>query len=55
MDDIKKALVTTIERVDNEGTTDTLDKKRGEKPNVVEESVNSPISAKKNIDTVNKT
>ena len=31
MDDIKKALVTTIETVFKEGTTDTVDKKRENK------------------------
>ena len=46
MDDIKKVLVTTIGTVVKEGTTDTVDKKRKIKPNVVEEAITSPISKK---------
>ena len=35
LDDIKKTLVTTIDTVVKEGTTDTVNKKRKTKPNVV--------------------
>ena len=52
LDDIKKALVTTIETVVKEGTTDRVDKKG--KKNVVEKSITSPIPEKNKIDTVNK-
>ena len=54
LDDIKKPLVTTIDTVVKEGTTDTVEKK-GKKPNVVEEAITTPVSAKEKIDTVNKT
>ena len=55
LDEIKKALVTTIYTFVKEGSTDTFDKKSKTKPNVVEESTISPISEKKNIYIVNKT
>ena len=55
MDYIKNPLVTTIDTVEKEVTTDTVDKKRKTKPNVVEEAITYPISEKKKIDTVNKT
>ena len=55
MDDIKKLLVATIDTVDKEVTIDTVDKKGKSKQNVVEEAITSHISAKKNIDTINKT
>ena len=42
-DDIKKALVTAIDTVDKEETTDRVEKKE-KKPNVLEESINLPIS-----------
>ena len=45
LDDIKKPLVTTIDTVVKEGTTDTVEKK-GKKPNVVEEAITTPVSAK---------
>ena len=55
LDDTKKVLVTTIDTVVKEETTDAVYKKRKTKPNVVEKSITSPISEKKKIDTVNKT
>ena len=55
MDDIKKPLVTNIGTVDKYGTIDTVDKKRKSNTNVVEEANTSPISAKNNIDTFDKT
>ena len=55
LDDIRNSLVTTIYMVDKDGTVDIFDKKSKSKPNVVEESITSLISAKNNIDTVNKT
>ena len=55
LDDIEKPLVTNIYTVEKEGTIETVDKKRKSKPNVVEYFVTSPISAKKKIDTFNKT
>ena len=55
MDDIKDPLVAIICTVDKDGNIHTADKKMISKPNIVEESITSPISSKKNIDTVNKT
>ena len=52
-DDTKKALVTTIDTIVKEGTTDIVDKKE-KKPNVGKESITPPIPEKKQIDTVNK-
>ena len=44
LDYIKNPLVTTIDTVEKEVTTDTVDKKRKTKPNVVEEAITYPIS-----------
>ena len=55
LDDIKKTLVTTIDTVVKEGTTDTVNKKRKTKPNVVWKAITYLISEKNKIDTVNKT
>ena len=55
MDDNKKALVTTIDTLVIEGTTDMVDKNEKTKPNVVEEAITPSISERKNIDTINKT
>ena len=54
LDDTKKALVTTTDTVVKEGNTDMVEKKE-KKPNVAKESITTPISGKKKIDTVNKT
>ena len=53
LDYIRKSLVTTIDTVVKEGTTDTFDKKGG-KPNMVINPV-LLLLQKKTIDTVNKT
>ena len=53
LDDIKKVLVTTIDTVEKEGTTETV-KKKEKKPNFLEEATTSPISTKNKFDTVNK-
>ena len=55
LDDTKKALVTNIDTVVKEVTTDMVDKKSRTKPNVAEKSITPPISAKKKIYTFNKT
>ena len=55
LDNTKKALVTTTDKVVKEGNTDMVDKKIKTKPNVVKEYITSPISEKNKIDTVNKT
>ena len=52
--DTKKSLVTTIDTVVKEGTTDMVDKNRNTQTNVVEEAITPPISEKKKIDTGNK-
>ena len=54
MDETEKALVTTTDTVVKEGNTDMVEKKE-KKPNVAKESITTPISGKKKIDTVNKT
>ena len=54
-DDTKKALVTTTDTVVKEGNTDMVNKETKTKPNVVKEAITPPISAKKKINTVNKT
>ena len=53
MDDIKKALVTTVDIVFKEVTTDTV-KKRKTKPDVVGKAITSPILSKNKTDTVKK-
>ena len=55
MDDTKNALVYTTDTVVKEGNTDTVDKKRKTRPNVVKEYITPPISEKRKIDTFNKT
>ena len=55
LDDIENPLVGTNDIVYKEVTIYTVDKKGKSKPNVVEESITSPTSEKKKIDTVNKT
>ena len=55
MDDTKKALVFNTYTVVIEGNTEMVDKKMRTKTNVVKEYITLPISAKKNIYTVNKT
>ena len=49
MDETEKALVTTTDKVVNEGNTDMI-----AKPNVVKEAI-TPTILKKKVDTVNKT
>ena len=44
LDDNKKALVTTTDKVVKEGDTDMVDEKRITKPNVVKEAITFPIS-----------
>ena len=55
MDDTKKALFTTTDRVVKEVNSDMAGKKRKTKSNVVKEAITPPIPEKKKIDTVNKT
>ena len=43
LDDTEKALVTTTDTVVKEVNTDTVDKKRNTKPNVVKEDITPPI------------
>ena len=55
LDYTKNSLVFTTDTVVKEANTVMVYNKRKTKPNVVKESITSLISAKKNIDTVNKT
>ena len=55
LDDIKQALVTTTDTVVKKGKTDMIERKKGNKPNVVKEAITPPISERKNIDKVSIT
>ena len=55
LDDTKKALVFTTDKFVKERNTDMVDKKSKTTSNVVKEAINTPISEKNNIETVNKT
>ena len=51
----KKALVTTTDIFSKEGNSDMVHRKIKTKPNLVKKAITPPISAKNNIETVNKT
>ena len=55
LDDTKNTLVTTTDTVVKERNTDTDEKEGKSGKNVVEEAITPHISAKKKIDTVNRT
>ena len=55
LDDTKKALVNTTEKVVKEGNTEIVVKKGKRKPNVLKKAITPLVSAKNNIDKVNKT